>query len=70
MTCLNAFEEKNFEKVRKDEKVRKINQKNIVMNKGFVKNSVNHANLDLKVVMDLSIINIGGCNNLPSREVN
>ena len=40
------------------------------MNEDFVKNSVMHANIDPKVVMDLSMFKIGGWNNLqPSNQI-
>ena len=76
MTCLNALEG-NFGKVRKVGKGRKVTQ-NIVMNEKFVKtmvmseefvqNTVMNAKLDPKVVMDLSILKIGGWNNFTAQQ--
>ena len=46
------------------EKLKKVGKvKNIVMDEELVKNSVMNTKIDPKVVMDLSIIKIGGWNN-------
>ena len=52
MTALNAFEGERWETDKSNEK--------IAMDEQFVKNSVIDVNVDPKVVMDLSIFQIGG----------
>ena len=67
-TCLNALEEKSKESWKSVQswKREKSNQ-NIVTSEEFVKNSLINAEIDPKVVTDLSVFRTGGWNSLQPR---